>query len=99
MAKRKIGIIGFGKIARDQHAPAIIASPDFTLAGVSNAGGGALPDGVPGFSTYTEMLAAIPDLECVAICTPPGPRRLIAADCLTSGRNVLLEKPPAATVT
>lgn len=99
MAKRKIGIIGFGKIARDQHAPAIAASPDFELVGVSNFGSGAPPQGVPGFGDFHELLKAIPDLDSVAICTPPGPRRLIAAHCLAAGRNVLLEKPPAATVT
>ena len=99
MTKRKIGIIGFGKIARDQHAPAIAASPDFELAGVSNVGRGTAPDGVPGFATYAEMLNALPDMAAVAICTPPGPRRSIAADCLAAGRHVLLEKPPAATVT
>ena len=98
MSKRKIGIIGFGKIARDQHAPAIARSADFDLAGVSNLGGGAPPAGVPAFATYAEMLVAVPGMESVAICTPPGPRRQIAADCLAAGRNVLLEKPPAGTV-
>ena len=99
MAKRKIGIIGFGKIARDQHAPAIAGSPDFELVGVSNLGTGTPPAGVPGFATYGEMLRSLPEMEAVAICTPPGPRRLIAAECLTAERHVLLEKPPAATVT
>ena len=99
MARRKIGIIGFGKIAHDQHAPAIAASPDFELVGVSNLGSGVAPDGVKGFATYDEMLNALPEMEAVAICTPPEPRRLIAADCLTAGRHLLLEKPPAATVT
>jgi D-galactose 1-dehydrogenase len=99
VTKQKIGIIGFGKIARDQHAPAIAASPDFELVGVSNLGTGTAPEGVQGFATYAEMLRALPDMAAVAICTPPGPRRSIAADCLTAGRHVLLEKPPAATVT
>ena len=99
MAKHKIGIIGFGKIARDQHAPAIAASPDFELVGVSNLGSGAAPGGVPSFASYAEMLRALPEMSAVAICTPPGPRRLIAADCLSVERHVLLEKPPAATVT
>lgn len=98
MTKHKIGIIGFGKIARDQHAPAIMGSADFELAGVSNLGEGAPPSGVPGFNTYAEMFAAVPDMDCVAICTPPGPRRQIAADCLAAGKHVLLEKPPAGTV-
>ena len=99
MAQFRIGIIGFGKIARDQHAPAIAATPDFALAAVSNMGGGATPDGVPAFASYGEMLKAIPDLDAVAICTPPGPRRSIAAACLAAGKHVLLEKPPAGTVT
>lgn len=99
MTKHKIGIIGFGKIARDQHAPAIAASPDFELVGVSNFSSGTAPDGIPEFAQYADMLKALPEMDAVAICTPPGPRRMIAADCLTSGRHVLLEKPPAATAT
>ncbi len=99
MAKYRIGIIGFGKIARDQHIPAIAATPEFELAAVSNAGGGATPAGVPSFAGYDEMLKGVPDLDAVSICTPPGPRRSIAAACLAAGRHVLLEKPPAGTVT
>lgn len=99
MAKRKIGIVGFGKIARDQHAPAIVASPDFELLAVSNIGSGTAPDGVPGFADANEMISRVPELEAVSICTPPGPRRAIAAACLEAGKHVLLEKPPAATVT
>ena len=95
----KIGIIGFGKIARDQHAPAIAASPDFDLAAVSNLGSGSAPEGVPGFAGYDEMLKGVGDLDAVSICTPPGPRRAIAAACLAAGKHVLLEKPPAGTVT
>ncbi|QXQ06215.1 Gfo/Idh/MocA family oxidoreductase [Sphingosinicellaceae bacterium] len=99
MAKHPIGIIGFGKIARDQHVPAISATPEFELVAVSNVGGGAAPEGVPAFASYDEMLNAVPDLSAVSICTPPGPRRSIAAACLAAGKHVLLEKPPAATVT
>ena len=98
MAKYKIGIIGFGKIARDQHAPAIAASPHFELVAVSN-GGSELPKDVPSFKTYQEMLKGVDGLDAVAICTPPGPRRVIAAECLAAGKDVLLEKPPAGTVT
>ena len=93
----KIGIIGFGKIAHDQHAPAIAASPDFELVAVSNGP----VDGsakVRSFGDYPEMLQEVSELEAVAICTPPGPRRAIAAACLTAGKHVLLEKPPAGTV-
>lgn len=93
----KIGIIGFGKIASDQHAPAILASPHFELTAISN-GSGTLPATVRTFADYHTMLAEA-ELDAVAICTPPGPRRTIAADCLAAGKHVLLEKPPAGTVT
>jgi D-galactose 1-dehydrogenase len=97
MAKYKIGIIGFGKIAHDQHVPAIAASSHFELIAVANGSGDA-PEGVKAFKTYQEMLVAMPELAAVAICTPPGPRRLIAAECLDAGKHILLEKPPAGTV-
>ena len=98
MAKHRIGIIGFGKIAQDQHAPAIAASPDFELVAISNAGQAAPPEGATAFAGYAEMLEQA-ELDAVSICTPPGPRRSIAAACLAAGKNVLLEKPPAGTVT
>ena len=98
MAKYKIGIVGFGKIARDQHAPAIAGSEHFELAAISNAGPGLPPPGAKVFSTLAEMLEKMPDLDAVSLCTPPGPRRAIAVQCLMAGKHVLLEKPPAATV-
>ena len=97
MAKHKIGIIGFGKIARDQHAPAILASDHFELAAISNFGGDP-PKDVPSFAGYAEMLKSVGELDAVAICTPPAPRRSIAAACLNAGKHALLEKPPAGTV-
>ena len=98
MAKYKIGIVGFGRIAREQHAPAIAASPDFELQAVSNPTPGAPPAGVPTFATMAHMLQNVPRLDAVALCTPPGPRRLLAVQCVAAGKHVLLEKPPAATV-
>lgn len=93
----RIGIVGFGKIAQDQHLPVIAASPAFELAGVVSPRTPA-PGGVPGFSDVGAMLAALPDLDAVAICTPPLPRHAIARDCLRAGKHVLLEKPPTATL-
>ena len=99
MAKYRIGIIGFGKIAHDQHAPAIANSPHFELVAISNGGDAPPPPGARAFAGYADMLKQVEGLDAVAICTPPGPRRTIASDCLAAGKNVLLEKPPAGTVT
>ncbi|MEA1015659.1 Gfo/Idh/MocA family oxidoreductase [Sphingosinicella sp. LY1275] len=96
MKPLRIGIIGYGKIARDQHAPAIAGLDRFGLAAsVSRSGTGA--EGVPSYTTHTEMLAA-GGLDAVAICTPPGARYAIARDCIEAGLQVLLEKPPAVTL-
>lgn len=92
-----IAVIGFGKIARDQHLPAIAANPDFRLVAVVSPRGEG-PAGLPTFRSHVEMLAALPDLDAVAICTPPASRYAIARDCALAGLDMLLEKPPATTL-
>jgi D-galactose 1-dehydrogenase len=98
MGRFKIGIIGFGKIAQDQHVPAISKSDTFAVAAVASQHGVGL-DGVPTFRTHEEMFAAVPDLDAVAICTPPQVRHAIARQAVSAGKHVLLEKPPATTLT
>lgn len=90
-----LAIVGLGKIARDQHVKALADSPDFRLAAtvdpVSRAD-------VPAFVRIDEMLAAMPDVAAVSICTPPQVRFAVARQALLAGRHVLLEKPPGTTV-
>ena len=97
MTPYSIVIIGVGKIARDQHLPVIVKNPRFRLAGVVSQSG-ARVDGVPTFATAAEAYAALPDLDAVAICTPPSVRHAIAREALDAGKHVMLEKPPAPTV-
>lgn len=93
----RIGIVGIGKIARDQHVPVIRSGSDFVLSAVAS-GSGVGVEGAATFPTLSAMLAGAPDLQAVAICTPPGPRYALAREALLAGRHVLLEKPPAATL-
>ncbi|MCL9998924.1 MAG: Gfo/Idh/MocA family oxidoreductase [Erythrobacter sp.] len=94
----RIAIIGYGKIARTEHAPAIAAHPGFELVAVVSPSGAA-DAGVPVFTSLSELLTAMPrGLEAVAICTPPRVRRAIAAQAIDRGLAVLLEKPPATTL-
>lgn len=94
----RIAIVGFGKIARAEHVPAIAANPDFTLAAVV-APHGAEGAGVPVFASLAAMLAALPGgIDAVSLCTPPRVRHAIAAEAIAAGLAVLLEKPPAATL-
>jgi D-galactose 1-dehydrogenase len=97
LAPYSIVIIGVGKIARDQHLPVIAKNPRFRLVGVVSHSG-ARVDGVPTYATPAEAYAALPDLDAVAICTPPSVRHAIALEALEAGKQVLLEKPPAPTV-
>jgi D-galactose 1-dehydrogenase len=93
----RIGIVGYGKIAQDQHVPSILANPSFELAATVSRGGKGI-DGVPGFTSHTDMLAQLPALDAVAICTPPTVRYEIARDCLEAGKHALLEKPPGISL-
>ena len=92
----KLALVGIGKIALDQHVPALASSPDFDLvATVSRAG--TVP-GVPAYTTLKAMFAAHPEVEVVSLCLPPVPRFEAAAEALRAGRHVMLEKPPGATL-
>ena len=97
MAKRKIAVIGVGKIAQDQHLPVIDASEDFELAAtVSTRGLG--HNGKPVFKTPAELYAAMPEIDLVSICTPPGIRHQYVREALDAGKDVMMEKPPTTTI-
>lgn len=90
-----LALVGIGKIAQDQHVPAIAADPDFELvAAVSRHGGVA---GVPRFPDIDAFLAEGP-AAAVSLCVPPSVRTGIALKALAAGRDVMLEKPTAATL-
>jgi D-galactose 1-dehydrogenase len=94
---RKIAIIGLGKIAIDQHVPSIAANEDFELTAIVS-GRQATVGGLPSFRTQEELYEAMPDVKLVAICTPPAGRFETTRMALLAGRDVLVEKPPAATL-
>ena len=96
MTPHRIGLIGFGKIARDRHAPSIAGNPQFRLTCVADPNGAAVA-GIPSYRDHGSLLAG-GAVDVVAICTPPSARFAIACDALAAGKHVLLEKPPAATV-
>jgi D-galactose 1-dehydrogenase len=92
----RIGIVGVGKIVRDQHLPALAGNSDYQL--VATASRNASVDGVDSFQTIEEMLAAVPELDAVSLCMPPQYRYRAAHTALQAGKHVFLEKPPGATV-
>src|SRR5439155_15680146 len=54
MTTLRLAIVGFGKIARDQHVPAIAATSGVTLAAVASRNA-SLPE-LPHFATLEELL-------------------------------------------
>lgn len=96
MTQLRIALIGVGKIARDQHVPAIRANNAFALAATVDPQ--ARLDAVPGFADMAALQASGIAIDAVAVCTPPQARGTIARAALAAGWHVLLEKPPAATL-
>ena len=92
----KLALVGIGKIARDQHVPALSKSLDFEL--VATASRNASVNGVEAFSDLAFLLDARPDITCVSLCTPPQFRYRDAQLALEAGKHVMLEKPPGATL-
>lgn len=89
----KIAIIGYGKIAVDQHVPSIQGNPRFELVATSSRSGQGV---AKTFTDWRELLRSVEGLQAVAITTPPEPRFEIARECIAAGLHCLLEKPPTA---
>ncbi len=92
----KIALVGIGKIAMDQHVPALAASPDWELTATVSRKGAV--DGIEAFDDFAAFLAARPGVPVVSLCLPPVPRFDYAEAALLAGRHVMLEKPPGATL-
>lgn len=92
----RLALVGVGKIARDQHLPALARSNAFELVAAVN------PDGplthVSTFADMTSMLASGIQIDAVSLCTPPSCRYELARTALEADLHVMLEKPPAASV-
>jgi len=95
MRPLRIAVIGFGKIAADQHVPSIVANPRFELAATSSRSGVG-PE--PRFTDWRQLLRDVEGLDAVAITTPPSVRYEIARECIECGLHILLEKPPTDTL-
>jgi predicted dehydrogenase len=89
----KIAILGYGKIAADQHVPAIEANERLELVATSSRSGEGVAEK---FTDWRALIRSVEGLEAVAITTPPGPRFYIARECVAAGLHCLLEKPPTA---
>ncbi len=90
----RIAIIGFGKIGRISmcHRLRGTRGSSWSRRRAARRGFAQI------FTDWREMLRSVEGLEAVAITTPPSVRHEIARECILAGLHVLLEKPPAATL-
>lgn len=93
----RIAVVGMGKIARDQHLPAIAGNSAFSLAATVSPHDPGV-SGIPHRKSLDALLAEGPAVDAVALCTPPQVRYDLAALALKRGIHLFLEKPPGATL-
>ena len=91
-----IGIVGVGKIAREQHIPAIRGNAAFELAAGCVCGERPL-ESLAVFPSLEAMLEGCPQLDAVAVCSPTQTHYHAARAALEKRKHVLLEKPPCTT--
>jgi predicted dehydrogenase len=92
----RMGIVGVGKIARDQHIPSMTGNAAYRF--MAAASRNAQAAGVRNFNSLQDMLSQVPELDAISICTPPQTHYEAAELALSSGKHVLLEKPPCTTL-
>lgn len=86
-----IGVVGIGKIARDQHLPALARIPAVRLVATASRHGSV--DGVTSFPDIERMIAETPKLDAVSLCAPATVRAAMARAAIAAGLAVMLEKP------
>ena len=93
----RLALVGMGKIAHDQHLPAIAGNPEFELVATVSRSGESV-GGRPFFRDIAELIESGIAIDAVTLCTPPQVRRAIAAAAVAQGWHVFLEKPPGTSL-
>jgi predicted dehydrogenase len=98
----RIGIIGFGRMAREYHLPALKKISGVELAAAADnktrLEAAARRGGIEKFFTdFHEMLEKV-ELDLVLVCTPPWLHREPVELCARKGIAVFCEKPMAPTL-
>jgi 1,5-anhydro-D-fructose reductase (1,5-anhydro-D-mannitol-forming) len=97
------GIVGLGRIAGNEIAPAVAAAPNSTLAAVSSRDAGkaeAFAQQHGAASAYDDYRALLddPTVDAVYVATPNGLHADQVVQAAEAGKHVLCDKPIATTV-
>lgn len=99
MDKINVGIIGFGAAGRVFHAPIILSIKQFRLSKVMarrTEQRATVPEGVQIVDSADEIIKD-PEIDLVVIATPNESHYTLAANALSNGKNVVVEKPFTVT--
>ncbi len=94
-----VGLIGFGAAGRVFHAPVIRAVPGLRLSAIVQRSGDTASAAYPDVAVVrsVEDLLAIDGVRLVVVATPTVSHAAIARRCLEAGRDVVVDKPFAAS--
>ena len=81
----RLGIVGVGKIVRDQHLPAVARDGAFCLTAAASRHGRV--DGIPNFASLEAMLDEVADIDAVSLCMPPQFRYDAARTAIEAGKH------------
>src|ERR1039457_300609 len=100
-AELRPGVVGLGRIAQAAHLPAACKADRVRLVAVCDESPALVQPlaqryGVPGFTELAHLLEE--EIDAVLIATPDRSHLSVAAEAMTAGKHVLVEKPLADTV-
>ena len=96
----KLAIIGAGKIATDEHLPAIDAGKTFELVALVDPNLDTDEAATPAtFASLDALAASEIAVDAVTLAVPPQIRHTVATQAIAAGWHVMLEKPPGITLT
>lgn len=100
ISRLRVGVIGVGRMG-ERHCRVYANMPSVELVGISDMGierGRAVAETYEThfFESYHDLLARV---DAVTIATPTDTHFAVAADCLSAGVHILIEKPLAGTLT
>jgi predicted dehydrogenase len=98
MAALRLGIVGFGRLARQYYVPALRTLPDVVLAAVADpllGSRAAALAHVPRERVHEDhrVMLACDDLDGLLVASPPSTHLGVLDDAAASGRAVFVEKP------
>lgn len=95
----RFGLLGTGHWAAEAHAPALVAAPDVTLAGVWGRSPEKAAQLAQRYCTrsYEDVDALLADVDAVAIALPPDVQAPLAVRAARAGKHLFLDKPVALT--